>query len=118
MRRPEPYARTLYEPIAADGPSAAWIGLSWGAGGGHVTVTARLVSIRIDGISLTCGMSPPLGRRVQVCLDTRSKEHTAEATVAAVRDLPHGLCLVRLIFVAPCGRAFRRAAKACLDSVQ
>ena len=103
MMRPELSARSPYESIAASSPPAAWIGLSWGAGGGQVAVTARLVSLRVDGTSLTCSMLPPLGRRVQVCLDTGGAEHTAEATVAAVRDLRHGLCLVRLIFAAPCG---------------
>jgi hypothetical protein len=63
-------------------------------------------------------MPPPPGRRVQVCLDTGDTEHIAEATVAAVRDLRHGLHLVRLTFTSPCSRAFRRAAKAYLDPVE
>ena len=38
--------------------------------------------------------------------------------VVSVRDLRHGVYLVRLNFVALCGRAFRRAAKAYLTPVQ
>jgi hypothetical protein len=118
MRQLDPYAMSPYESIATDVSQAAWIGLTWGAGSGYFNIAARLVSLRRDGTSLTCSTPPPRGRRVQISLNTGGKEHTAEAMVAAVRDLRYGLYLVRLIFVAPCGRAFRRAAEAYLDPVE
>src|SRR5262245_20209297 len=77
------------EPIAADAPPAAWVWLSWEAGGGEFQVAARLVSIRHEGLSLTCAPPPPWGRRVRVVLDVEGeREYTAEATVASV-TAPH-----------------------------
>jgi hypothetical protein len=68
---------------------------------------------------VTCPIPPPLGRQAEIVLEVGDqREHTAEATVAAVHALRRGVYLVRLRLAEPCQPAFRDAASACLEAVE
>jgi hypothetical protein len=96
-----------------------WVWLTWGAGDGHFQVGARLVSLHPDGPSVTCPIPPPLGRQAEILLDVSDqREHTAAATVTAVRGLGRGVYLVRLKFAESCEPAFWDAALACLETAE
>jgi hypothetical protein len=62
---------------------------------------------------VTCPIPPLLARHSEIVLDVSDQpEHTAAATIAAVRALGRGVYLVRLKFAEPCGPAFWDAASA------
>ena len=115
-REPEPIAMPPCESAAV---RTTWVWLTWGAGTGHFHVEARLVSLHPDGPSVTCSIPPPLSRQAEIVLEVSDqREHTAEATVAAVRALKRGIYLVRLKFAEPCEPAFWDAASDCLEGVE
>jgi hypothetical protein len=117
-RQPEPIAMPPGESAAA-AARTTWVWLTWGAGAGRFHVAARLVSLHADGPSVTCPIPPPLGRQAEIVLDVSDQpEHTAAATVAAVRALGRGVYLVRLKFAEPCEPAFWDTALACLEAVE
>jgi hypothetical protein len=118
-REPELIAMPPCESAAADAEPITRIWLTWGAGAGSFQVAARLISLHRDRVSLTCPTPPPPGRQAVIVLETRDRrEHTALATVAAVRALGRGVSLVRLRFAGACQRAFWEVASACLELIE
>ncbi|MBX6315439.1 MAG: hypothetical protein IRY99_21385 [Isosphaeraceae bacterium] len=90
--------------------------LGWREGGRDRETSARLVSVREEGLSLVCAVAPPAGRPARVYLAGVATDIAGpvEATVMAVtRPLP-GAHLVRLGFNRACPRAWLRAALARL----
>jgi hypothetical protein len=74
----------------------AWLG--WWEGCQYHGTQARLVSVRLDSVSLVAPDSPNAGQVVDLSLEGADAHRAADAegTVLAVTSLGHGQTLVRL----------------------